>query len=77
VFSNKSVWWGILVLLGLQLAFVHVPWMNSLFGSASLTVEAWLECALVGAIVLPIISLEKVIRKRSRRREAVSAGGRE
>jgi Ca2+-transporting ATPase len=64
LFSNKSVLWGILILLGLQITFVHIPAMNTLFGSAPLSLLGWLECALVGAVVLPVISLEKAIRNR-------------
>ena len=38
--------------------------MNTLFGSAPLGLVEWVETIAVGLIVLPVISLEKWIRKR-------------
>jgi magnesium-transporting ATPase (P-type) len=64
LFSNPTVYIGIGVLLLLQIAFVHLPLMNTLFQSAPLSLEAWLKSALVGALVLPVISIEKWLRQR-------------
>ena len=64
LFSNPSVYVGIVLLILLQLAFVYVPFMNTLFSSAPLTPEAWLKATLAGMIVLPVISLEKWLRRR-------------
>lgn len=65
VFSNPTVFLGIGILLALQLSYVHLPFMNRLFGSSALSFNSWAESALFGAIVLPVISIEKIIRKRS------------
>jgi Ca2+-transporting ATPase len=62
VFSNKSVLLGILILIVLQAGFVYLPFMNSLFGSASLDLYSWLESIVFGALVLPIITIEKAVR---------------
>ncbi|MBD3244079.1 MAG: HAD-IC family P-type ATPase [Chitinivibrionales bacterium] len=67
LFTNKAVIVGILVLLALQAGFVYLPFMNALFGSAPLDPMAWLESALFGAVVLPVISVEKLIRQRKHR----------
>ena len=64
LFSNKTVFVGIFALLLLQVAFVHVPALNTLFSSAPITWGGWLRSAAVGALVLPIIALEKVLRAR-------------
>jgi hypothetical protein len=37
--------------------------MQNLFGSAALDVRAWLAAVLAGAIVLPVIAVEKWIRR--------------
>ncbi|MCX7718375.1 MAG: cation-transporting P-type ATPase [Candidatus Sumerlaeaceae bacterium] len=64
LFSNPTIYLGIGVLMLLQIAFVHLPLMNTLFDSAPLSLEAWIKSAAVGALVLPVISLEKWLRQR-------------
>jgi Ca2+-transporting ATPase len=62
IFSNKTILPGILILIALQTGFVHLPFMNTLFGSAPLDLYSWLESILFGAVVLPVITIEKAIR---------------
>lgn len=62
LFSNKTVFIGIFALLLMQVAFVHMPVLNTLFSSAPITLEDWLISAAVGAMVLPIIAAEKFLR---------------
>ncbi|NLE01194.1 MAG: cation-transporting P-type ATPase, partial [Fibrobacter sp.] len=64
ILSNKSVLSGILILIVLQIGFVHLPVMNTLFGSSPLDFYDWIESILFGALVLPIITIEKAIRKK-------------
>jgi magnesium-transporting ATPase (P-type) len=64
VFSNPAIFAGIGVLLLLHLCFMYLPPLRDLFGSAALDARAWLVAILAGAIVLPIISIEKWIRRR-------------
>jgi Ca2+-transporting ATPase len=64
VFSNPTVFLGIGVLVALQAAFVYVPAMNAVFGSAPLAPAEVLLATLVGAIILPVISIEKWDRNR-------------
>ena len=63
LWSNPTVYLGIGGLLALQVGFVYLPFMNELFDSAPLALDAWLAAGLVSAIVLPVISLEKRVRK--------------
>ena len=61
VFTNPTVFIGIGVLLLLQVCFIYLPPLQSLFGSVPLDGRAWLEALLVGSAVLPVISFEKWI----------------
>jgi len=62
--SNPSVFVGIGVLLLLQACFLYLPPFQGVFGSAPLDARAWLFAMVVGAIVLPVISLDKWLRNR-------------
>jgi magnesium-transporting ATPase (P-type) len=63
-FSNRTVHVGIIALLLLQAGFIYLPFMQSIFGTAALKPEAIGLSAVVGAVVLPLISLEKRLRSR-------------
>jgi len=65
VLSNPAIFVGIGVLFLLQLCYVYLPPLNLLFGSTPLHVAGWLDAVMVGALVLPAISLEKWVRGRS------------
>jgi Ca2+-transporting ATPase len=69
LWTNPTVYAGIAALLLLQLGFVYLPFMNEVFGSAPLALDAWLAAALVSAVVLPVISLEKRVRQTLHKRE--------
>ena len=62
-FSNPSIFVGIGVLLVLQLAFVYAPFMNDIFGTAPLDADALIKSILVGLSVLPVITIEKRLRR--------------
>jgi magnesium-transporting ATPase (P-type) len=62
--SNPWIYVGIAVILLLQLAFVYLPFMNAVFGSAPLGLRSWGEAALIGMLIMPIISVEKWWRRR-------------
>ena len=64
VFSNKTIFIGIGSILLLQALFIYAPFMNAIFGSAPLALSDILLSAAVGAIILPVISIEKLIRRR-------------
>ena len=44
--------------------FIYLQPLQALFNSAPLDVRAWMFAMAVGAIVLPIISLNKWVRNR-------------
>lgn len=64
LFSNPSVFMGIGALVLLQLAFMYVPFMRRIFGTAPLSLEAIGLSVLVGAVVVPAVGLEKWLRGR-------------
>jgi len=64
LFSNPSVYLGIAALLLLQLVFVYAPFMNGLFGSHPLNLDAWTKSVVVAAVILPVIGIEKWHRNR-------------
>lgn len=64
IFSNPALFVGIGTLLLLQACFIYLPPLQKLFNSATLDTRAWLFAMAVGALVLPIISLDKWIRNR-------------
>ena len=63
-FSNPSVFIGIGILLMLQACFIYLPPLQTLFNSAPLDGRAWMFAMGIGAIVLPIISIDKWTRNR-------------
>ncbi len=62
--ANPAVFVGIGLLLLLQLAFVYLPPMQSVFGTSALSVSAIARAAALGATILPVIGLEKALRAR-------------
>ncbi|UQA59727.1 cation-translocating P-type ATPase [Polyangium aurulentum] len=76
LFSNPLVYVGIVALVLLQIGFVYLPFMNTLFGSAPLGVQDWVKSALVAMTVMPVIGLEKWWqRRRSSRKTPGESGG--
>ncbi|RNC67784.1 MAG: cation-transporting P-type ATPase [Desulfuromonadales bacterium] len=63
IFSNPAIFIGIGILLLLQACFIYLPPLQAVFGSAPLDGRAWLSAMAVGAVVLPVISLDKWVRR--------------
>jgi Ca2+-transporting ATPase len=64
LWTNRWIYVGIGVVLLLQLAFIYLPWMQAVFGSAPLRPTSWLEALAVAFFILPAIGVEKWVRKR-------------
>ena len=62
--SNPWIFVGIGVILVLQAGFVHLPFMHVIFRSAPLDARGWLEAAAVGALIMPVVGLEKWWQRR-------------
>jgi Ca2+-transporting ATPase len=63
-FSNKWVYYGAFVMLGVQIAFIHVPFMNDLFHSAPIGLNSWLRIMASGIGLFTIVYIEKIIRRK-------------
>ncbi|WP_223637793.1 HAD-IC family P-type ATPase [Corallococcus sp. EGB] len=74
VASNPTVFPGIAALVLLQAAFMYVPFLQRLFGSAPLSPGAIARSVLAGACVLPVVGLEKWLRSRKREGQGRSVG---
>lgn len=71
-----TVFAGIATLLALQACLVYLPFMHAVFGTAPLTLESLASSMLVAAIVLPVITVEKMLWSRYRERREVRLGRR-
>ncbi|HZI10824.1 MAG TPA: HAD-IC family P-type ATPase [Myxococcus sp.] len=65
LFSNRAIFAGIGALVLLQVAFMYVPFMQRVFGTAPLDPGAVGLSVLVGAVVLPVVGLEKWLLQRT------------
>ena len=61
--TNPAVYWGILLVLGLQLGFTYLPVLNTLFQSAPIDPTQWLAATVVASLVLPLVAIEKRIHR--------------
>ena len=64
--SNPWILVGIAALLALQAAFVYAPPLQAVFASSPLGANELLRAALVGAVILPVVTLEKRLRRGAR-----------
>ncbi len=64
IFRNRILFAGIAAVLALQALFIYAPPLQAVFGSAPLEPVSYAISAGVAASILPIISLEKMIRRR-------------
>jgi len=67
IFTNRMVFLGVGALLGLQALFIWAPFMQVVFKSSAISIRQLALAVAVGATILPVLSLEKAIRRRARR----------
>ena len=59
LFGNRYVLIAIGLLLGFQALVTYAPFMQALFGTASIDVDAWLRVLGFGVSVFAVVELEK------------------
>jgi magnesium-transporting ATPase (P-type) len=59
LFANAWLWLAIGVSALLQVAVVHIPFLNAAFGTVPLSLEQWLMCAAMASCVLWMSELRK------------------
>lgn len=66
IFSNPYIFLGIGSMLLLQIGFVYLPFMNTLFGTAPVPVMSWVRVFIAGFGLYLIVAFEKWLRFRKR-----------
>ena len=61
LFVNAWLWAAIALSVGLQVAVVHLPILNTAFGTVALSLEQWAVCVAMGSAVLWFGELRKAI----------------
>jgi Ca2+-transporting ATPase len=59
--ANRWLWLAVLGAVVLQLAVVHVPFLQHAFRTVPLSLREWLVCAAVASSVLWIVELKKLL----------------
>jgi P-type Ca2+ transporter type 2C len=59
LFANRWLWGAIALSAVLQVAVVHVPWLNLAFGTVPLTLQQWAVCVAMASGVLWFSELRK------------------
>ncbi|MEO7246104.1 MAG: cation-translocating P-type ATPase, partial [Rubrivivax sp.] len=66
LFVNPWLWGAIALSALLQVAVVHVAWLNIAFGTVPLNLGQWAICVAMGSTVLWFGELRKLVLRRSR-----------
>lgn len=64
LFANPWLWGAVALSLLLQVAVVHLPFLNIAFGTTPLAPDQWLVCAAMASAVLVYSELQKLVRRR-------------
>lgn len=68
IWTNPFVYLGIVVTILAQLAFVYVPFMNVIFHSSPVKVDAWVVSTVVAFVIFPVMAFETWLRTRVQNR---------
>jgi magnesium-transporting ATPase (P-type) len=64
MFANPVAWGAVAVLTVLQLGFVYLPFMNTMFETAPLDLIHWVIPGLIGVGVFVLVEIEKAFARR-------------
>ncbi|TAN48493.1 MAG: HAD family hydrolase [Methylococcaceae bacterium] len=64
--GNRYVLGAVVLMLELQGLFSYLPFMQRLFGTADISVDAWLRIAGFGLLLFLVVELEKLALRRSK-----------
>ena len=73
LFTNKWLWIAVGFSLLMQVAVVHVPFLQQAFSTTALSIENWLTCALVASTVIWAREIFKLFVRVIRRTKANKA----
>jgi len=63
--GNRVAVGASMLLIAFQLAFVYLPPMNELFGTAPIASQEWAVIVLLGAVIFAIVEIEKWLWRRA------------
>ena len=66
VFTNRPLIGAIALTFILQLGIIYLPFLNSIFNTAPLTMKELLICVLISGITFHAVELEKFIKRKKR-----------
>jgi Ca2+-transporting ATPase len=61
LFANSWLWGAVLLSVLLQIAVVHLPFLQEAFSTIALSMRDWLTCAAVGSSVLWLVEVKKLL----------------
>jgi len=67
-FSNRWLWGGVVAMAALQALFTYAPALNNIFRSQPLGIVHWAMVLGYSALISWIVAIEKLARRRQRRR---------
>ncbi|MEQ8436314.1 MAG: cation-translocating P-type ATPase [Ilumatobacter fluminis] len=68
-FENRLLWLAVAVTVLLQVAVVHLPFLNDAFDTVPLDAERWAVCCALAAVVLAAGEIRKVFTRATMRRQ--------
>jgi P-type Ca2+ transporter type 2C len=75
LFANRWLWAAIALSALLQVAVVHLPWLNVAFSTSPLTLPQWALCVAMGSGVLWFTELRKAIGRAYRQVQPRKSNG--
>lgn len=67
--TNRWLWTALAAVLALQVAVVHVPWLQGLFDTTALSLAQWLLAIAVASSVLWVEEARKSYTRRRAHRD--------
>ena len=65
-FANRALLGSALLLVGLQLAVLYMPWLQAVFATVPLSGAELLACVIVSSVVFWAVEAEKLLRRHAR-----------
>ncbi|QCP06056.1 cation-transporting P-type ATPase [Brevibacterium sp. CS2] len=65
--TNGISWLCVALLIGLQLAFGYLPFMQVAFATTAVPLSGWLLPVIVGVVVFLTVEVDKALRRRARK----------
>ena len=65
LFSNWLLWGAVALSVGLQIAVVYLPFLNTAFGTRPLGAADWALCIVMASMVLWVDEIKKLILRTS------------